>query len=217
MGILQDAAADDALEQTRRAADAGWSTASATWCLFYATALLVVGAFAAAYFAGRTWRATKKELVDTREAQERLEASRVSAWLRGIPERPFDLCVRNGNEAPVYDVQVDILVKTLDRDEPRAVNDLWVSAVLPPASSETREQVQRRQVAPGQYVKGQQEQLAAGNTPTFDRLQDWQVWDGSKGSTGVTLELSFRDTKGIYWNRDWRGQLSRVATGKKGK
>lgn len=214
---------------TRAAMDTAFWTTSLAW----ATWLLFAAAVVAAYFAYRTWRDTKKQLVESgaqttaarkqadaateqlkraKQSDEQLEAQQVAAWLRGDAGQPLAVCVRNGNPGPVYDVRITLLAKVATGNDPFRWLAEYPFGVVPPAASEPQGAEQRMLYGPDSLVPDPD-----GSDPLrtasafFPYRSDFAVWDGSPLTTGVTLTLSFRDSSGTRWARDWHGKLARAS------
>jgi hypothetical protein len=223
------------------AVKAAMDTAAWTASLTVATWLLFIAAIAAAYFACRTWVATRSQLTDSEaqttearrqadaareqldrsaEAEERSEATHVAAWLRGEPGGTLELCVRNGNPGPVFDVQVTFHAKSEPAGEPGLMIGGHRMAALAPAASEPPERLVRKDIPSRGLVASLTHPLATPGEPgfyprdpkyaAFARGSDFQVWDGSPLTTGVAVQVTFRDSSGISWKRDWHGRLAKL-------
>lgn len=216
---------------------AAW-TVSLTWATWFLFAAAVVAAYfafrtwidtknqlgesrAQTKEACRQADAAKEQLDRSAEADEQSEARQVAAWLRGDPGRNLDLCVRNGNPGPVHDVRVELLAKAKPEGSPGLLIGGYRMAALPPAESEPQERVQRTIFTSDKLIAGPDRPLAAPDQPgfyprdtayaVFARLTDFQVWDGSPLTTGVALHVTFKDSSGIRWKRDWHGRLAKLS------
>lgn len=204
-------ATDPTLDQARRAADAGWETARWTWWLFFATILLVVGAAAAAIYAKRTWDAASDE-------HEKREAVNVSGWLGfDATKKKISLFVRNGNGGPVYDIDCKLWAKVSQNGQAPTVEIYrWKPWALSPAAAGISRD-HREDFYPQGYVLSHTHlgvQYTENGSPDVKMAkEDWKIWDGGADSTGLAVELTFRDSRGLYWRRDWRGRLAKHAKG----
>jgi hypothetical protein len=188
--------------QAERAADAAWETARWTWWLVFATFLLFMGAVAAAIYARHSWSAANGQLKMMRAAQERQDATNVSAWLHQSREGGLmEIRLRNGNPAPVHDVKYKVAGRMLAEGAPktREFRNL-PEAVLPPSPEIGYTMV--HQISGDEFLPG-------GKNSFFASRKDWKPWNGGKAEAGVVVDLSFRDSKGVRWQRDGLGTLSK--------
>ncbi len=211
----------EADEQARRAADAGWETARWTFWLTIGTFLLVAGAVAAAIFAWKTWTATRDQLTNSneqlamaRQAEKQSEASNVSAWPQMETNGDISITIRNGNGGPVYDVTCQVLAKLSPLIPlPSDVIHRWhMVALLPSASLLSRDvsfTVYAADHANASTDHSGTRRTQDPSTPaTMDTAKSWRLWDGDPDSTGLSLNLNFRDSSGVRWQRDWNGCLT---------
>lgn len=230
--------ADPTVDPAIRAA---MDTAAWTASLTLATWLLFAAAMVAAYFAYKTWLDTKEQMGEVKQqttesrrqadaaqeqldrsavAEEQTEARQVAAWLRGNPGQSLELCLRNGNSGPVYDVRVTFHAKAAPSGEPGLLIAGHQMAALAPAASEPPEELVRKSIHPLGMVVTPTRPLAPPGQPgfyprdtkyaVFARPSDFQVWDGSALTTGVAVQVTFRDSSGVTWKRDWHGKLTKA-------
>lgn len=216
----------DTTDQTQRAADAAWESARwAFWTFctsaFYAllTAGLLVGAFLAARYAKKTWEATRGQLENSNDqlglaktADLQREAANVSTWL-SMGREIIHVFVRNGNRGPIYDVHCYVWAKT-DAASPAPTVEIhhWPQLAVAPSTAEVTKD-QRLELGPDAYVFGYA--TTDGTRYTKNRTtdvklespEDWKIWDGEKTTTGLAVKLTFRDSRGNHWLRDWNGEL----------
>ena len=188
-------------DQALRAADASWETARWTFWLVVATFLLVVGAVAAAVYAARTWKTAQDQLKMVREAEKQKEAANVSGWLhQDRTDGAMSVRLRNDNPAPVYDIRYKIIGKHQNDATPKhLVRDLPLG-ILPPAADGG--------VVKPHYVNVEDFQVDS-KTPVLEASQ-FAPWNGKAEEPGVALEITFRDSNGVQWKRDWHGSLSQL-------
>lgn len=211
----------DPNEQALRAADAGWETARWTFWLVVATFLLVAGAAAAAVYAKRTWETTKGQLraaeKERDNSNEQLELAKrmdlereavhVTVWLQH-EMGDLNAFVHNGNPGPVYDVVVSPLIKADATGELEAKTDEWSTVVLPPSSSMIAN-YPTIVLEANECIRGRTGRPDRPADPIFNSFEDFRIWDGQPGTTGVALEITFRDSAGVSWHRAWNGKLTR--------
>lgn len=233
-------------DQAIRAADAGWETARWTFWLFVATALLVAGAGVAAYFAWKTWTATKgqldvaseqleaaqterdnsnEQLQMARDAAFEREAVNVSAWLTQENGGTINCFVRNGNDGPIYDVGCVVSVKkSADDPMPSVFLQRWHQMAVRPntafgftdfASAFLQDLV--IQLGSDEFVGTRIDPAdrapvtASGSKDVkVPTMAEWKIWDLDARSTGVAVEVTFRDSMGHLWWRDWEGKLAKM-------
>lgn len=235
----------DVNEQALRAADAGWETARWTFWLVVATIFLVVGAGIAAFFAWKTWKATKdqlgiakdqlkaaqaerdnsnEQLQMVRDAALKSEAVNVSAWL--IHDRGTVHCyIRNGNGGPIYDVKCVVsLKKSADNPVPSVELQSWQRPAVGPAAAPISGNPAASFLQDLRFSLGSDTYVGAlidrtDNAPMTAQgskdvkvpsLDDWKIWDLEATSTGIAVEVNFRDSRGNLWWRDWEGKLGQI-------
>ncbi|WP_461171968.1 hypothetical protein M1D93_13140 [Arthrobacter sp. Z1-9] len=194
--------------QAERAADAAWETARWTWWLVAGTFLLFGGAVAAAIYASRSWKAAKEQLSIMREDREIDEATKVSGWLHQEREGGLlEVRLRNANHAPIYDVQYKVFGTTPGTEGP-VVKEFrsLLMAVLPPSPEVGFQPA--HQIASDGFMKGEENSF-------FVSSKSWKPWNGQEAEPGVFLELAFVDSKGIQWQRNALGALSKVSSHQK--
>ncbi|WP_315914915.1 hypothetical protein [Arthrobacter sp. lap29] len=205
-----------------RSAVATERTADWTFWLAIGTFGLLAGAIIAAIFALLTWLSTKgqleaatTQLALAKTARHQEEADNVSAWL-AFDGTAMDIYVRNGNAGPVYDVTCLIEAKPNDTSStPTAEIHRWVSMAVAPAQSAGAKDKQETLYSPG-YVLDQireGERISLAGTMTGAPLEspgDWVAWDGKPATKGLVVSLTFRDSAGAKWKRDWAGKLSEI-------
>lgn len=189
--------------------DPAFWTAVWTFALVAVTLLLVWGAFLAAKYAKKTWRVAQKELEMLREAEARGQAVGVAAWLS--PTTTSDsllaITVANTNQLPVFDVEVKVMALVEGRPGsaliPNQLDDKkWAN--LPPGQDSAW------YVNGSDYVKGARAEFsrvkADGPVPNWE---SWEIWSGKDEEPGIAVEMSFRDSSGIYWKRGVKGELTK--------
>lgn len=215
--LLQALDTIDANEQAQRAADAAWESARWAFWMLIVTVGLLVGAFLAARYAKKTWEATNSQLQMARQADREREASNVSAWLESAKGSNFiEVFVRNGNGGPVYDVRCRVMAKRAHEKVPTDQVRTEPYIALGPEDSQ-RTVKYAFNMGPDAYVFGYKDPkdnvryTRARTTPVlFDNEGDWKIWDGRPGTDGLAVDLSFRDSAGRSWRRDWHGKLIEV-------
>lgn len=226
MTLLNDylSPALDPDEIALRSTEAAERTADWTFWLAIGTFGLLAGAVAAALFALFTWLSTKGQLAAAeaqldmeRDTKHQAEADNVSAWL--VQEgAAMGVFVRNGNSTPVYDVTCLVLCKP-NNEFPTPTVEMfkWFNMALPPA--ESGHGGDRRDVLHSAgYVysftdhdtKIRHNNLR-GTTVILDDAEDWILWNGSPATKGLAVKIAFRDSTGIYWERDLEGKLTEVS------
>lgn len=216
----------DPNEQAQRAADAAWESARWAFWTFATsgvvalfTAGLLVGAFLAALYAKKTWEATRDELgnsnaqVALAEAADlQAEAVNVSTWL-SLGGEVIQVFVRNGNGGPVYDVHCYVWAKP-DAASPVPTVEIhhWHQLAVAPAAADLGRD-KRFDLGPDAYVfeyitpDGGRHTRNGTTDVRLESRDDWKIWDGDKATTGLAVKLSFRDSRGKHWVRDWNGEL----------
>lgn len=140
-----------------------------------------------------------------RKDREMDEATKVSGWLhQDREEGALEVRLRNANHAPVYDVRYRVSGRTPGETGPvvQEFRDLPV-AVLPPSPEAGFQGV--HPLSSEGFLKDDENEEAF-----FDSADEWKPWNGQEAEPGVFLELSFVDSKGIRWQRDALGALSKV-------
>jgi hypothetical protein len=184
-------------------------TAVWTGALAAVTSLLVWGAFLAAKYAKKTWEVAQKELEMSREAEARGEAVRVAAWLS--PNTHYrsllGVTVANTNPLPVFDVEVKVVALVKGRSGSALVpeqicNKKWAN--FPPGLDDAWS------VDGAHFVQGATPEFSDAMTdgPVAD-WGSWEVWSGKDDEPGIAVEMSFRDSSGIYWERGIKGGLTK--------
>ncbi|GAA5228989.1 hypothetical protein GCM10025778_35280 [Paeniglutamicibacter antarcticus] len=204
-----------------RAAEAAEATAFWTLLLAIGTFGLLAGAVAAAIFAGLTWKATRsqlnganEQLAMARKAKLEAEADNVSAWLMHDGGN-LGVFVRNGNSGPVYDMNCELFFKPDDKSStPSVPVNNWASMAVPPAVSGVEKELRFALNSDG-YVFAYTDQKTGidynknrQSTVLMKTDDDWKPWNGSAISTGLAVRISFRDSSGVYWRRDWDGKVT---------
>lgn len=224
--LLRIMAAIDPNEQAKRAADAAWESARwAAWTFcasaVYAllTAGLLMGAFLAARYAKKTWEATRGQLENSnvqlglaKTADLQREAVNVSTWL-SIDREIIHVFVRNGNGGPIYDVHCHVWAKP-DAVNPAPTVEIhhWPQIAVAPAAADAGKD-QRLVLGPDAYVfeyttpDGERHTKNGATDVKLESTDEWKIWDGNKSTTGLAVKLTFRDSKGTHWVRDWNGEL----------
>lgn len=215
--LLETLTTIDANEQAQRAADAAWESAKWAFLMLILTVGLLVGAFRAARYAKKTWEDTNSQLKMARQAEREREASNVSAWLQ--PAKSGDLVevfVRNGNGGPVYDVVCDVQAKEKSAEAPGAEVITEEYTALGPEDAKPSK-AYAFNLGPDGYVFSYVDPVSKtrynfkrGTTVIFDSKDDWKIWDGKRETGGLAVQLSFRDSAGRRWRRDWHGKLTEV-------
>jgi hypothetical protein len=197
--------------------DAAAWTAIWTCALFVVTAMLVLGAFIAAKYAKKTWKVAQKELdiarreLDiARDGEKRREAVRVAAWLTPNDHESalLDVYVANMNPLPVFDVDVKVVAMIKEgADSALVPNVIWSKhlGTLPPRPPERIEYIDGTGHVKGSWDKYAEKYRTGGVVADWG---DWKVWSGKGAEAGITTEISFRDTSGIYWEREIKGSLN---------
>ncbi|QOT19382.1 hypothetical protein [Paenarthrobacter sp. YJN-5] len=217
----------DPNEQAQRGADAAWESARwAFWTFITSgvmtllTAGLLAGAIVAAWYAKKTWEATRDELGNSntqlalaKEADLQAEALNVSTWLT-LDRETLLVFVRNGNGGPVYDVHCRVWAKPdAANTSPKVEIHHWHQLAVAPAAADPGKD-KRFELGPDAYVYGATlpggERLTRNRTPDvkIESMQDWKIWDGNQSTTGLAVELNFRDSRGKHWARAWNGELT---------
>lgn len=216
--LLQTLDTINANEQAQRAADAAWESARWAFWMLIVTVGLLVGAFLAARYAKKTWEATNSQLQIARQADREREASNVSAWLEPTKGNNFiEVFVRNGNGGPVYDVRCRVMAKRAHEKVPTDQVRTEPYIALGPEDNH-RSVKYAFNMGPDAYVLGYEDRKTGvkytkdRKTPVlFDKEDDWKIWDGRPGADGLAVDLSFRDSAGRFWRRDWHGKLIEVS------
>lgn len=202
--LLETLVAIDANEQALRAADAAWESAKWAFLMLIVTVGLLIGAFLAARYAKKTWEVTKGELDMARAAEREREARNVSAWLQSARSgQGFEVFVRNGNGAPVYDLVCSVVDKNKSAKEPTdVVRSLRYTALGPENAAGPRMHLFPTN-PPERHVESVKRVIAEGR-------RIWEIWNGEPTTGGLAVELRFRDSAGRQWHRDWHGKLTEV-------
>ncbi|SKB72812.1 hypothetical protein SAMN05660916_02341 [Arthrobacter sp. 31Cvi3.1E] len=200
----------DANEQAQRAADAAWESARWAFCLFVLTVVLAAGAIVASYYAKKTWDAAKK-------AEREREANNVAAWLQlAKGGRDVEVYVRNGNGGPVFDVKCRVFAKRTNQALPtdKVRTDYYVA--FAPYDPD-RVVKYAFNMGSNEYVFSHEDPKSGtrytrnGTTNVvFDTEDEWKIWDSQLATDGLAVDLSFRDSAGRTWKRDWHGRLTEV-------
>lgn len=215
--LLETLNAIDPNEQAQRAADAAWESARWAFWMLFVTVGLLLGAFLAALYAKRTWEATNAQLDMARQADREREASNVSAWLQKAKSGDLvEVYIRNGNGGPVYDVVCLVAAKKTTEEVPVAeVRREPYVALGPDAAKDPK--LYSFNMGPDGYVLGFEDpidktrhNLNRGPLVIFDSKDEWKIWNGEPSTGGLAVELSFRDSAGRRWRRDWHGKLSEL-------
>lgn len=201
----------DANEQAQRAADAAWESARWAAGLFILTVILAIGAISAALYAKKTWDAAKR-------ANREREAGNVSAWLQNARgSKDIEVFVRNGNGGPVYDVKCRVTAKRVKEKEPADLVREEPYIALGPEGAQQRSVGYAFNMGSAEYVLGYTDPATGvryneNGKPTvfFENKDEWKIWDGQTNTGGLAVDLSFRDSAGRYWRRDWHGKLTEV-------
>ncbi|GAA4034922.1 hypothetical protein GCM10023063_18980 [Arthrobacter methylotrophus] len=214
-------------QQALRAADAAWESARwAAWTvgisagMLLLTAGLLVGAFLAAKYARKTWESTRDELHNSNEElgivrQDNLqrEAVNVSAWLQKAKSgNAVEVFVRNGNGGPVYNVTCNVLAKSKHSATPVISVRSEPYIALGPEDAKPAKGYAFN-MFPDEYVYSHidgEVRYTVNRTRNviFESEDDWKLWNGQDDADGLALELTFRDSAGICWRRDWYGTLT---------
>ncbi|WP_144663199.1 hypothetical protein [Paenarthrobacter nicotinovorans] len=217
--LLETLAAIDPNEQAQRAADAAWESARWAFWMLLVTVGLLVGAFLAALYAKRTWEATNAQLSMARRMETEREASSVSAWLQDAKgsDPAVEVFVRNGNGGPVYDVECRILAKRANLTMPTDVVRTHSYVALGPEDMRATAVNYAFNMSPNEYVFSHKDpkdgvRYTRNKTTSvfFESDNEWKVWDGRPGTDGLAVDLTFRDSAGRSWRRDWHGQLAQI-------
>ncbi|MGO4230159.1 hypothetical protein AB4Y72_14955 [Arthrobacter sp. YAF34] len=212
----------DGNEQALRAADAAWEAARWSFWMLVLTLGLLAGAIAAAVYAKKTWESTHKQLSHSNEqldmartADLEREATNVAAWL--VARNSYiNVYVRNGNDGPVYDVRCKVWGKPDGNlSEPSVEVYEWNQMALSPAAAgiEKEKGDQRYSIDEDSvvynYTQDDIPRTRSGSRVVALNLpEDFRVWNGEPKTTGLAVELSFRDSDGNNWHRAWNGKLS---------
>lgn len=148
-----------------------------------------------------------KAVGDGQDAEKRAEAANVQAWLTK-PRDDVAVYVRNGNSGPVFDVRVEVVAVTQATTNPKVATTLTFP-ILPPALTEPNKEL-RQYLPPSDHLPDGYNVVRDKREPTVASNEDWKVWDGQSGSTGLAVSLSFRDSIGNHWQRDSHGKLSQI-------
>ena len=198
----------DPNEQAQRAADAAWESARWAFWMFLLTVILAVGAIAASWYAKKTWDAAK------RDARER-EANNVAAWLQlAKGGRDIEVYIRNGNGGPVFDVTCRVFAKRTNQTLPtvEVLTDRYVA--FGPYDPD-RPVKYAFNMGPDNYVfshevreSGTRYTKNRTTSVIFETEDEWKIWDAQPATGGLAVDLSFRDSAGRSWKRDWHGKLT---------
>lgn len=207
----------DPNEQAQRAADAAWESARwAAWMFgmsiptILLTVGLLIGAIVAAVYAKKTWQTTNSELGMMRDAEKQLEASKVTAWLVQSSGEEIKVLLRNGNLGPIYDLAIIIKAKAVPTVPFPTELIPGYDAIIVPPSVDDPARLQIRVLRANDYIEGRFNSLSQKATPIFRSADQFTIWKGTPETVGLGLELSFRDSAGISWHRDWHGKLTEL-------
>lgn len=209
-------------EVALRSAIAAERTADWTYWLAIGTFGLLLGAIIAAIFALLTWLSTRGQLDAAttqlnmaKAASHQGEADKVSAWL-GFQGTTMDIYVRNGNAGPVYDVTCVVEIKPDDKSStPTSEIHRWKGIAVAPAQSDGSKDLRVSLESPG-YVYGSTKDgercnmVGQPKDALLESPKDWDAWDGNPETRGLAVTLTFRDSAGAEWQRDWHGRLTEI-------
>ncbi|MET4144255.1 hypothetical protein [Arthrobacter sp. UYCo732] len=212
--ILETLTTIDANEQALRAADASWESARWAFLMLLVTVGLLIGAFLAARYARKTWEATSAQLRMAQAADREREARNVSAWLQPAKSgNLMEVFARNGNGGPAYDVVCRIMVKRMAEKVP--TDEVHIERYVALGPDDTQRAVKYAfNMGPDGYTFGYKDpndgvRYTKSRTTTvlFESDDEWKIWDGQSVTDGLAVDLSFRDSAGRSWRRDWHGKL----------
>ncbi|WP_157407712.1 hypothetical protein [Arthrobacter sp. ZBG10] len=188
---------------------------------FVVSFFLLAGAVAAAVYAAKAASAAGAEVENSRTelrmaklAEEQAEAGRVSTWLTKSGAMIY-VYVRNGNSGPVYDVRCRVMVKETQPQCPEPCVEIWRDSwiALSPAVAQVND-VQKTQLYPQNAIfrDGGEKRKVLNTSPdvSLNWSEDWKLWDGSTASSGLAIDLTFRDSGGTNWRRSWDGKLEKI-------
>lgn len=168
-------------------------------------------------YARKTWEVAqeeldiaKKELKNAQQFEERREAIRVAAWLTSNEHynELLDLYVANMNPLPVFDVEINVFAMIKEGADSALIPEfIWSKTLgtLPPGGPEKSiDSLDGTPHIKDAWNKYTQKQTVGGVVANWT---DWKVWSGKDEEAGIALEISFRDTSGIYWKRGIKGSL----------
>ena len=214
----------DGNEQAQRAADAAWEAARWSFWMLVLTVGLLGGAVLAAVYAKRTWESTHKQLAHSNEQLDMArtanltgEAVNVSAWLVARNSHIY-VYVRNGNGGPVYDVRCTVWGKPDNKSaEPTVRAYEWHQVALSPAAAgvekdkgDYRHSFDEASVVYSYADSDVRRTKSGSSIIALDRSEDFKVWNGASDSTGLAIQLTFRDSSGNRWHRGGGGELTPV-------
>ncbi|MFJ6300197.1 hypothetical protein QMY03_05445 [Arthrobacter sp. KFRI-F3372] len=198
------------------------AAANAAGASFVISVLLLVAALFAAKYARGAWKAAKAEVSNSHEElqmarkfAEEAEAAQVAVWLAQDRDT-ITAFLRNGNGGPVYDVLWRVMSKPVNSPHSEPTVDVWQdrrSALAPVESNGGHaETVSLKVMELTDWINGGK-YFGVDKSDNFrvDRDHRWHLWDGKSEYGGLAVDLTFRDSVGIYWRRTWDGKLEKLS------